>query len=120
MVLHGLAVGERDLLEASVVRKTPKAVIHINFLAGELSFDPRQIWTALIRARDSGKICQATFDQIHSGLDQTALYLGQRDYVLGTAVKQLKLSLATLADLVPEPWSIPPHHGYRVVGNGQI
>jgi hypothetical protein len=102
------------------MKNAPKAVIYINFLAGQLLFDPRHIWSALIRARDSGKVSQAAFDQIHTDLDQMAIYLGHRDYMLRAAVKQLKLSLTTLADLIPEPWSLPSQHGYGVVGNAQI
>jgi len=34
----------------------PKAVIHINFLPGELLFDARPIWTALNLATSKGQV----------------------------------------------------------------
>lgn len=97
----------------------PKFVIHINFLPGSLLFEPTRIWTALRRAEHSGKITPAIQVGLEQSLGQTALYLAARDYILRTAVKELKGALTLFADLLPEPWKIPEIDAngvrYRVV-----
>ena len=102
------------------VPKAPKAIIHINFLSGVLLFQPERVWTALRRGQENSKVSDQAARKLLADLGQTAIHLATRDYVLRSAVKQLKMSLVTLTDLIPEPWSIPRRHGYRVVGKDQI
>lgn len=102
------------------MRKAPSAVIHINFLSGVLLFQPERVWTALRRGQENGKVSKSAAIKLVAHLGNAAIHLAIRDYVLRAAVKQLKESLAVLVDLIPDPWSIPQRHGYRVVGNAQI
>lgn len=104
----------------SVTRGIPKDVVFINFIAGELLLDPRHLWSALMSATDAGTISRATVDRVHYALDQKALYLAQRDYILRAAVRELKLSLAALADLIPQKWRIKPQHEIRVLRNAKV
>ena len=89
------------------MQKPPKAVTHINFLPEVLLFDPRRVWTALMRAESKGTVKAGTRERIERELGQTAIWLAQRDCVLQTAVKVLKDSLSSLCDSLPEPLSIP-------------
>lgn len=89
------------------MRTPPKSVIHINFLSEVLLFDPRRVWTALRRAEESGKISPSVREKVNKNLGQTAVCLAQRDYLLRTAVEELKESLKALVDRIPERWKIP-------------
>jgi hypothetical protein len=79
----------------------------MNFLPEILLFDPRRVWSALMRAEARGAVISGTREKIEGDLGQTAIWLALRDYVLRTAVAVLKNSLACLSDRLPEPWSIP-------------
>jgi hypothetical protein len=103
-----------------MAQQAPKAVIHINFHSGVLLFQPDRLWTALKRGQENGKVSEQAANELVAALGQTAIHLAARDYVLRSAVKQLKSSLTALTELIPEPWSIPVWHGYRVVGNDPI
>lgn len=107
-----------------MTRPQPKAVIHINFLAETLLFDPRRIWTALTRAEAKGTVSAGATQKIQDDFGQTAICLAQRDYVLRMAVNVLKDSLSSLANRIPDPWTIPEAEPgdipYRVVSGEEI
>jgi hypothetical protein len=87
-------------------RLPPKAVIHINFLPEILLFDPRRVWTALMRAEAKGAVKAGIREEIQRELGQTAIWLAQRDYVLRTAVNALKDSVVSLRGRLAEPGCI--------------
>ena len=107
-----------------MARPLPKAVIHINFLAEILLFDPRRIWTALSRAESTGIVNPGTTQTVQNDLGPTAVCLAQRDYVLRMAVNVLKESVSSLAGRIPDPWTIPEVESggilYRVVSGKEI
>lgn len=92
----------------------PKSVVHINFLPGVSVFDARPIWTALRKAEETGRVTPDVAQSIHGALDDTALHLRMRHYLLNLAVKQLRTALLDLYKLVPDEW-LPPVRGFRVV-----
>lgn len=98
------------------MKHAPKSVIHINFIAGDLLFDARPIWTALRSAEKSGKVSTATAEHLSQKFGEAAIHLGTRNYVMKCAVRDLKNALRDIYELVPEPWSLRPVNGYRVVG----
>jgi hypothetical protein len=58
----------------------PKAVIHINFLPGELLFDARPIRTTLNLATGKRKVPTLS-KKLADALGGTAIHLGTRDYM---------------------------------------
>lgn len=86
------------------MRRPPRFVIHINFLPHVLMFEPRRVWTALRRAEESGKVPPGALVGIGRRLGQTSIYLAGRDYILRTAVRQLKAALETLSNLIDDRW----------------
>jgi hypothetical protein len=108
----------------SVKRRLPKAVIHINFLPELLLFDPRRVWTALMKAEAKGTVNSGATQEIQENLGQTAICLAQRDYVLRMSINVLKDSLSSLANRIPDLWSIPETESdsipYRVVSGKEI
>jgi hypothetical protein len=97
----------------------PQSVIHVNFIAGPLLFDARPIWTALRQAENDGKIHAPVPADLMREFGDTAIHLGTRHYVMKRAVEELKSALVDIYNLVPEPWSIPVTHGYRVITGDQ-
>ena len=88
----------------------PKAVIHINFLPGELLFDARPIWTALNSATNKAKGSQLLPKELGKELGQTAIHLGTRDYMMRAALRGLNASTKAIWEFVPsaiEVGSIP-------------
>ncbi len=79
---------------------SPKAVIHINFLPGELVFDARPIWTAANSAVSAGRI-PALSKQLGEELGGTAIHLGTRDYMMRAALRELKAATVAIWDFVP-------------------
>ncbi len=87
----------------------PKAVIHINFLPGELLFDARPIWTALNSATSKAKVPTLP-KELGNELGQTAIHLGTRDYMMRAALRELNASTKAIWDFIPsaiEVGSIP-------------
>jgi hypothetical protein len=87
----------------------PKAVIHINFIPGELLFDARPIWTALNSATSEGKVPTLP-KELGEELGQTAIHLGTRDYMMRAALRELNASTKAIWEFVPsaiEVGSIP-------------
>jgi hypothetical protein len=87
----------------------PKAVIHINFIPGELLFDARPIWTALNSASSKGKVPTLP-KELGEELGQTAIHLGTRDYMMRAALRELNASTKAIWEFVPsaiEVGSIP-------------
>jgi hypothetical protein len=78
----------------------PKAVIHINFLPGELVFDARPIWTALNLATSKGKTPTIS-KKLGEELGATAIHLGTRDYMLRAAIRELNASTRAIWEFVP-------------------
>ncbi len=104
------------------MRKPPNIVIHINFLPDVLLFEPRRIWTALNTAAANGKISSTEAQDLSLRLGETAIFLGQRDYILRTSVRVLRNSLASLTEKIPDLSKIPEldRDGFRYrVLNGQ-
>lgn len=88
----------------------PKAVIHINFLPGELLFDPRPIWSALYSAALTGRLPTLLPQQLGEELGGTAIHLGTRAYIMRAALRELKaaiLAIRNLATNATEVNSIP-------------
>lgn len=94
----------------------PKSVIHINFVAGALFFDPRHVWTALRNAERRGAIQTNAATGLESKFGNLALHLGTRNYMIRRAVNEVKAALTEIYNQVPEPWSLPERHGYKVIG----
>jgi hypothetical protein len=117
-------VGDLLQTEETVARPLPKAVIHINFLPETLLFEPRRVWTALMRAEAKGTVSSGATQKIQGDFGQTAICLAQRDYVLRMAVNVLRDSLSSLADRIPDPWTIPEVESggipYRVVSGKEV
>jgi hypothetical protein len=78
----------------------PKAVIHINFIPGELLFDARPIWTALNSATSKGKVPTLP-KELGEELGQTAIHLGTRDYMMRAALRELNASTKAIWEFVP-------------------
>jgi hypothetical protein len=78
----------------------PQAVIHINFLPGELLFDARPIWTALNTATSKGKVPTLP-KELGEELGGTAIHLGTRDYMMRAALRELNASTKAIWDFVP-------------------
>jgi hypothetical protein len=97
------------------MRRPPKSVIHINFLAGSLLFDARPIWTALRNAEEKGKIPRGLSEQLFQELGQVAIHLGTRYYILKRALEELKGALREIYNQVPEPWDVKSAGGVRVI-----
>lgn len=93
----------------------PKSVIHINFIAGALLFDARPIWSALRGAEENGTVSKGLADKLFREFGGTAIHLGTRHFVRKRAVEDLKSALLDVYNQVPEPWSIPPVNGFRVI-----
>jgi hypothetical protein len=87
----------------------PKAVIHINFLPGQLLFDARPIWTALNLATSRGKVPTLS-KKLGEYLGATAIHLGTRDYMLRAVIRELNASTKAIWEFIPtavEVASIP-------------
>jgi hypothetical protein len=78
----------------------PKAVIHINFLPGELLFDARPLWTALNFATSKGNVPTLSQKSAEE-LGATAIHLGTRDYMLRAAIRELNAATKAIWDFVP-------------------
>jgi len=78
----------------------PKAVIHINFLPGELLFDARPIWTALNLATGKGKVPTLS-KKLGEELGAVAIHLGTRDYMLRAAIRELNAATKAIWEFVP-------------------
>jgi hypothetical protein len=100
------------------MKSPPKSVIHINFVAGDLVFDARPIWTALRQAERNGKVSGGLADQLFQQFGGTAIHLGTRHYVMRRAVEELKSALLDVCKQVPEPWSVATVSGFRMVSGG--
>lgn len=61
----------------------PKSVVHINFIAGALLFDPRHIWTALNEAALAGKMPPSLPQELGARLGAAAIHLGTREGLAG-------------------------------------
>src|SRR5258708_21911972 len=88
------------------MRAAPQSVIHINFLPTNLVFDARPMWTALRVASSEGKLPPNAFEQISRALGGAAVHLATRDYIMRSAVLELKRGTAALCDLVPTAVSV--------------
>ena len=97
------------------MKPLPKSVIHINFIVGDLLFDPRPIWIALTHAFERGEVPAQLARELPKRFEETAIHLATRDYVMKRAIKELKGALADIYNQVPAPWSLPLADGYRVV-----
>jgi hypothetical protein len=97
----------------------PKSVIHINFIAGDLIFDARPIWTALRNAEKGGRVSTGLADRLFQEFGGTAIHLGTRNYVMRRAVEELKSALLDIYNQVPQPWSIPTASDFRVIGGNE-
>ena len=96
----------------------PRAVIHINFNPILLMFEPRRIWTALRRAEERQFIRAGTRVQLELRLGNTAIYLATRDEILRAGISELRNSLASLAERVPDSWTAP--NGVRVIRENDL
>jgi hypothetical protein len=63
------------------MKRTPKSVIHINFVPTDLAFDARAIWTAMRDAEKEGRLNPGSFEAVSSQLGNTAIHLATRDYI---------------------------------------
>jgi hypothetical protein len=79
---------------------TPKAVIHINFLPGELLFDARPIWSALNRAAELGNVPPSLPEKLGKRFGGTAIHLGTRDYIMRATIRELKAAILEMCNLV--------------------
>jgi hypothetical protein len=102
------------------MRKPPLVVIHINFLPGELLLDPRRIWMTLHAAVKKRKIFVSAGHISMTCIEETALFLGQRDYILRACFDVLKGSLKALAERVPDISQIEEVNGYRTMHGEQL
>jgi hypothetical protein len=93
----------------------PKAVIHINFLPGELLFDPRPIWSALNRAGEAGSIPASLPLELGTKFGGTAIHIGTRDYIMRAAVRELKTALLAVYKLVGDAADIPDMANTRIL-----
>src|ERR1700724_3864946 len=93
----------------------PKAVIHINFLPGELLFDPRPMWSALNNAVRRGKFPTVLSQQLGQQLGGTAIHLGTRDYIMRAALRELKAATLAIRELIPNATEINSIPNTRVV-----
>lgn len=113
-----------SILRGLKMSSSPRDVIHINFVAGRLLFDPRRIWTALRRAEGTGRISSAIHQQLQHELKDLALYLAGRDFMLRTATKELKRLLEQITKLIPDPGSLEiisdKGAHYRVINGGEV
>lgn len=99
---------------------SPKhAVIHINFQPTIITFDARPIWTALNQAEQRGALPTSTSADIQQRFGNAALHLATRHGLMTTALNNLKDRLKNVYDLVPDPWSIQVHQGYRTITGPQ-
>ena len=92
----------------------PKAVIHINFLPGELLFDARPIWTALNLATGKRKVPTLS-KKLAEDLGGTAIHLGTRDYMLRAAIRELSAASTAIWDFVPTAVEIDSIPNARVM-----
>jgi hypothetical protein len=98
----------------------PQSVIHINFLPMNLVFDARPIWTALRVASSEGKLPHDASDKISGALGGTAIHLATRDYIMRSAVLELKNGTAGLCDLVPTTLSVDELRQVRLLRGVQV
>lgn len=87
-----------------LLNTVPKSVIHINFVAGEITFDARPIWAALNEATNHSAIPAQINTDIQTEFGQSALHLGTRHYLMKVALNELKAGLTDVYQLVPEEW----------------
>jgi hypothetical protein len=97
------------------MRPPPKSVIHINFDAGALVFDPRPVWAALLEAEKLGRIPAGRAEEVMEKFGETAIHLGTRHYLMKRAINELKESLLDVYNLSPDPWSIASVRDFRTV-----
>ena len=89
-----------DTFGAVGMSSIPKAVIHINFLPGELLFDARPIWTVLNKATRKEKVSTLS-KSLGEQLGAIAIHLGTRDYMLRAAIRELNAATKAIWDFVP-------------------
>jgi len=93
---------------------TPKAVIHINFLPGELLFDARPIWTALNLATGNRKVPTLS-KKSGEELGTMAIHLGTRDYMLRAAIRELNAATKAIWEFVPTAVNVDSIPNTRVM-----
>jgi hypothetical protein len=97
------------------MKPLPKSVIHINFIVGDLLFDPRPIWAGLTKAVERGEVPATIGSELPTRFGETAIHLATRNYVMKRAIKELKTALGDIYTQVPDPWNVPVVDAYRVV-----
>jgi hypothetical protein len=100
--------------------RTPKSVIHINFVPIDLAFDARTIWRAMRCAETEGRLAPGSFEAVSSQLGNTAIHLATRDYIMRSAVQALKASVSALADTIPLTLSLDQMRQPRVLHGGSV
>lgn len=98
----------------------PKAVIHINFLPGELLFDPRPIWTALNSAAAAGRIPAPLPEQLGQRFGGTAIHLGTRIGMMRAAIGELQATILAICNLVPNATEVNSIPNTRVLSGADV
>jgi hypothetical protein len=75
---------------------TPNDVIHVNFIPGPLSFDPRRVWAALQQAERDGKLTANRSSELSAEFGDTPLSIATRYLLTWKAVRNLGKALQAM------------------------